>query len=65
MDQVRNDLVFQTINELADEVLLAIRAEERELILEFLRSEEWMYESCEDAADAIEDCQHYEEAELH
>ena len=48
-----------------DEVLDDIRSNEREIILEFLRSEEWKYECCEDAADIIEDFGHYEDEEIH
>lgn len=48
-----------------DEVIDEIRAGEREMITDFLRSEEWKYESCEDAAEVIDELGHYEDEEIH
>ena len=35
------------------------------MILEFMRSDEMLYETCEDAADLIEDLEHYDSEEIH
>ena len=48
-----------------DEVIDEIRASEREMIVDFLRSEEWKFELAEDCADAIEELGHYEDDEVH
>jgi hypothetical protein len=58
-------LVNLAIDELGDEVIDAIRADEREMILEFIRSDEWIYEVGEDIANALEELQHYSEEEVH
>lgn len=50
---------------MGDEVIESIQAVERDAILDFLRSEEWKYESCEDAADMIEQFGHYEDDQIH
>lgn len=50
---------------LPDEVLNDIRMKEREMIVEFLRSDDWIYELAEDCADAIEDLEHYDIIEVH
>ena len=50
---------------MGDDVIESIQAMEREIILEFLRSEEWKYELCEDAADMIEQFGHYDDEEIH
>ena len=65
MNEVQEAIINAVIMELGDEVVDAIRAEERYMILDFLRSEEWMYESCEDAANAIEELYHYGEDSIH
>jgi len=50
---------------MGEEVIEAIQAMEREIIVEFLRCEEMKYELCEDAADLIEELGHYEDEEIH
>lgn len=50
---------------LHDEVLDDIRMKERERIVEFLRSDDWIYELAEDCADAIEELEHYDWIEVH
>ena len=64
-DEVRCAMIDAAIEELGDEVIEAIRADERELIIEFIRQDEWLYECGEQIADALEDCEHYEDEELH
>lgn len=64
-DNIRDALIDAAIEELGDEVIEGLQAGERELIIEFLRSDEWKYESCEDAADALEDLAHYQDEEIH
>jgi len=59
-DEFQNVLSPLIIAELGEEVVESIRADERELIIEFLRSDEWADQSCDDAANALEDCEHYE-----
>lgn len=51
--------------EIPDEVIDDIRSGEREMITDFLRSDEWKYECCEDAADEIDELGHYEDEEIH
>ena len=48
-----------------DELIDEIRSGEREMIVDFLRSEEWKFELAEDCADAIEEFGHYEDDEVH
>mgnify|MGYP003352017561 CR=1 FL=1 len=48
-----------------DEVIDEIRSDEREMIVDFLRTDEWKYECCEDGAAMIEELGHYEDEELH
>lgn len=50
---------------LPDVVLDEIRAKERDMIVDFLRSPDWIYELAEDCADAIEDLEHYDIIEVH
>lgn len=64
MDMTQEE-IDEILAEMADEVVENIQAVEREAIIEFLRSDEWKYESCEDAADAIEEFAHYEEDSIH
>lgn len=48
-----------------DEVIDDIRSHERDMIIDFLRTPEWIYELAEDCADAIEELEHYEDDEVH
>lgn len=64
-DDICDDLINQTIEELGDEVIEAIRADERQMIIDFIRQEEWLYECGEEIAEAIEEMQHYEDEEIH
>ena len=50
---------------MGDEVIESIQAIEREMILDFLRSEEWKFECCEDAADAIDALIHLDFEQIH
>lgn len=58
-------LCQETIDALGDDVIESIRADEREMILEFIRSEEWIYECGEEIAEAIEELMHYPDEEIH
>ena len=58
-------LINATIEGLGDEVIDVIRAEEREMIIEFIRQEEWLYECGEQIADALEELEHYPGEEIH
>ena len=58
-------LINSAIEELGDEVIEVIRAEEREMIIEFIRQEEWLYECGEQIADALEELEHYPGEEIH
>lgn len=64
-DDICDALINQTIEELGDEVIEAIRADERQMIIDFIRQEEWLYECGEEIAEAIEEMQHYEDEEIH
>jgi len=64
-EDVRCAMIDAAIEELGDEVIDAIRADERELIIEFIRQDEWMYECGEQIADALEDCEHYDDEDIH
>ena len=58
-------LINAAIEGLSDEVIEVIRAEEREMIIEFIRQEEWLYECGEQIADALEELEHYSGEEIH
>lgn len=64
-EDVRCAMIDAAIEELGDEVIDAIRADERQMIVDFMRLEENLYEVGEDLADMIDDCCHYEDEELH
>lgn len=64
-EELSESVINAMIEELSDEVIEAIRADERDTIIEFMRLEENMYECGEDLALMIEECQHYEDEELH
>ena len=58
-------LINAAIEGLDDDVIEVIRAEEREMIIEFIRQEEWLYECGEQIADALEELEHYPGEEIH
>lgn len=64
-EEMRQVIVQAALDELGEEVIEAIRSDERDMIVSMLRSDEWIYESCIDAADAIEQFCHYPDEELH
>lgn len=64
-EEMRQVIVQAALDELGEEVIEAIRSDERDMIVAMLRSDEWIYESCIDAADAIEQFCHYPDEELH
>lgn len=64
-DDIRDALIDAAIEELGDEVIECIRADERQMIIDFIRQEEWLYECGEEIAEAIEEMQHYEDEEIH
>lgn len=63
--QMTQEEIDEVIACMGDEIIESIQIVEREAILEFLRSEQWKYEVCEDAADAIENLEHYEDDQIH
>lgn len=66
MDQELSEaFINETIESLADEVVETIREDERQMIIDFIRSEEWIYECGEDIAEAIEELMHYPDEEIH
>lgn len=64
-EEMRQVIVQAALDELGEEVIEAIRSDERDMIVAMLRSDEWIYESCIEAADAIEQLCHYPDEELH
>ena len=64
-DELHNAFINAAIEEMSDEVVEAIRADERQMIVDYMRLEENLYEVGEDLANAIEEMQHYEDEELH
>lgn len=64
-DEIHNAFINAAIEEMSDEVVEAIRADERQMIVDYMRLEENLYEVGEDLANAIEEMQHYEDEELH
>ena len=64
-EDVRCAMIDAAIEELGDDVIDAIRSDEREQIIEFIRRDEWLYECGEQIADALEDCEHYDDEEIH
>ena len=64
-DEIHNAFINADIEEMSDEVVEAIRADERQMIVDYMRLEENLYEVGEDLANAIEEMQHYEDEELH
>ena len=63
------DMTQEEIDEIlacmGDDIIESIQIVERDAILEVLRSDEWKYECCEDAADKIEELGHYEDDSIH
>lgn len=64
-DEIHDAFINAAIEEMSDEVVEAIRADERQMIVDYMRLEENLYEVGEDLANAIEEMQHYEDEELH
>ena len=64
-DELHDAFINAAIEEMSDEVVEAIRADERQMIVDYMRLEENLYEVGEDLANAIEEMQHYEDEELH
>ena len=64
-DEISDAFFNAAIEELGDEVVEAIRAEEREMIIEWIRLEENIYEVGEDLANSIEELAHYDDEEIH
>ena len=50
---------------MGDEIIESIQAIEREMILDFMRREENLYECGEDLAEMIEELGHYEDDSIH
>lgn len=64
-DEIHNAFINAAIEEMSDEVVEAIRADERQMIIDYIRLEKNIYEVGEDLANAIEEMQHYEDEDLH
>lgn len=63
------EMTQQEIDEIiacmGDEIIESIQAIEREMILDFMRREENLYECGEDLAEMIEELGHYEDDSIH
>ena len=64
-DEFHDDLIDLAIEGLGDDVIDAIRADERQMIIDFISREENLYEVGEDLIVMIDDLQHYEDEEIH
>lgn len=64
-DKIYDAFMDAAIEELDDEVVEAIRADERQMIIDYIRLEENIYEVGEDLANAIEELMHYEDEDIH
>ena len=64
-DEVRQAMIDAAIEELGDDVVDAIRAAERQMIIDFIMREENMYEVGEDLAVMIDELEHYDSEEIH
>ena len=64
-DEIHDAFINAAIEEMSDEVVEAIRADERQMIIDYIRLDENIYEVGEDLANAIEEMLHYEDEEIH
>lgn len=64
-DEMHEMFINAAIEEMSDEVVDAIRADERQMIVDFMRQEENLYECGEELADMIDELEHYPEEGIH
>ena len=64
-DEFHDGLIDLAIEGLGDDVIDAIRADERQMIIDFISREENLYEVGEDLIVMIDDLEHYDSEEIH
>lgn len=64
-DEMHDAMIDAAIEEMGDEVVASIQAIEREMIIEFIRRDENLYECGEELATMIEELGHYEDDSIH
>ncbi len=64
-DEFHDSLIDLAIEGLGDDVIEAIRADERQMIIDFISREENLYEVGEDLIVMIDDLEHYDSEEIH
>jgi hypothetical protein len=64
-DEFHDSLIDLAIEGLGDDVIDAIRADERQMIIDFISREENLYEVGEDLIVMIDDLEHYDSEEIH
>ena len=65
VDDIQQGMIDAAIEDLADDVIEAIRADERQMIIDFIMREENIYECGEQIAEMIDDMQHYDDEQIH
>lgn len=63
--QMTQQEIDEVIACMGDEIIESIQTIEREMILDFMRREENLYECGEDLAEMIEELGHYEDDSIH
>ena len=64
-DEFHDSLIDLAIEGLGDDVIDAIRADERQMIIDFISREENLYEVGEDLIVMIDELEHYDSEEIH
>jgi hypothetical protein len=65
VDDIQQGMIDAAIGDLADDVIEAIRYDERQMIIDFILREENIYECGEQIAEMIDDMQHYDDEQIH
>lgn len=65
VDDIQQGMIDAAIEDLADDVIEAIRADERQMIIDFIMRDENIYECGEQIAEMIDDMQHYDDEQIH